>query len=84
MTAHDAPGPMWQLVQATRECGESRYAPYSGAMTLWQVRPQKRDDSMYSAPMYAENVRMMTFSVVRRATRNPKRRRPGSARSTFG
>src|ERR1700693_6072356 len=32
-TNQGAPEPMWQSTQETRECGEFRYAVYSGAMT---------------------------------------------------
>ena len=50
LTTQGAPGPMWQLAHAMRECGESRYAVYSGAITVWHVRPQNRAESMYSTP----------------------------------
>ena len=48
LTNHGAPGPMWHSTQATREWGESRYAVYSGCITVWHVFPQNWAESMYS------------------------------------
>ena len=42
---------MWHWTQPTREWGESTKALYSGAITVWQVRPQNWFDSMYSTPL---------------------------------
>ena len=52
LTNQGRPGADVALAHATRECGESRYAVYSGDMTVWHVCPQNWAESMYSTPMY--------------------------------
>lgn len=52
------------MAQPTWAWGESRKAPYSGAITSWQAVPQKALESANLTPLAVAKVRMIPLATV--------------------